>query len=365
MAANPIMYFRDVVKTRQGGAGYRLVIDELVINPKERVALIGDSGSGKSTILDIMALVLKPDSAEEFFFRLAGGDKWENLWKAWSHGRHARFEGIRRSELGYVLQTGGLLPFLTVRDNIALPAGFKNGGISRETADYLDYLAGELKIDHLLRKFPTRISVGERQRCAIARALVHKPSLVLADEPTASLDPVTADHVFDLLLRLCEECALVVSTHEHRRVLGTDFKVFRLTVSTGESGGPIVAKVVPPDDYVSPRERLADSLELEESGFSSRSPESAKAEVLAKEESPAAEDSAKPEEFAKAEDGAKAEDSAKVDLTKKKPPAAEDSTELEDAARADSAIEARAEESANHEQSAKANPAKADLGKAG
>lgn len=255
---NPIMYFRDVIKTRQGGAGYKLVIDELVVNPQERVALIGDSGSGKSTILDIMALVLKPDSAEEFYLRPGGGDKWENLWKDWSTGRHGRFERIRRSELGYVLQTGGLLPFLTVRDNIALPAGFKAGTLTRDAIDYLNYLAEELKIDHLLKKYPTQISVGERQRCAIARALVHKPSLVLADEPTASLDPVTADMVFELLLRLCEGCALVVSTHEHRRVVGTDFNVFRLTVSTGEDGGPIVAKVIPPDDYVSPRERLAD-----------------------------------------------------------------------------------------------------------
>jgi putative ABC transport system ATP-binding protein len=255
------MYFRDVAKIRQGGVGYKLVIDELAINPKERVALIGDSGSGKSTILDMMALVLKPDSAQELFFRPGGGDKWENLWKDWSTGRHSRFEVIRRSELGYVLQTGGLLPFLTVRDNIALPAGFKNGGLSLKSSEYLGYLAGELKIGHLLKKYPTQISVGERQRCAIARALVHEPSLVLADEPTASLDPVTADMVFDLLLRLCEDCALVVSTHEHRRVVGTGFKVFRLAVGSGEAGGPIVAKVVPPGDYVSPREAMAASFD--------------------------------------------------------------------------------------------------------
>lgn len=249
----PIMYLRDVVKTRPGGAGYKLVIDELLVNSRQRVALIGDSGSGKSTILDIAALVLRPDSAEEFFFRPLGAEKWENLWRDWRTGRHGRFEGIRRSHLGYVLQTGGLLPFLTVRDNIVLPAAFKAGRISKETAGYLDYLAGELKIDHLLRKYPTKISVGERQRCAIARALVHRPSLVLADEPTASLDPVTADRVFELLLRLCEDCALVVSTHEHRRVVGTGFEVFRLSISDEAAGGPILARVIPPDDYVSPR----------------------------------------------------------------------------------------------------------------
>jgi putative ABC transport system ATP-binding protein len=262
MAQNPIMYFKDVVKTRQGGAGYKLAIEELAIYPGERVALIGDSGSGKSTILDIMALVLKPDSAEEFYFRLAGGEKWENLWQCWATGKHSRFEGIRRAELGYVLQTGGLLPFLTVRDNIALPAGFKNGGLKKESAEYLDYLAAELKIDHLLRKYPTQISVGERQRCAIARALVHKPSLVLADEPTASLDPVTADSVFDLLLRLCEDCALVVSTHDHRRLAEhPDFKIFKLKVSLGESGGPIVATVELPENYVSPAGRPSELAE--------------------------------------------------------------------------------------------------------
>jgi putative ABC transport system ATP-binding protein len=252
------MYFRDVVKVRPGGAGYRLVIDELLISSKERVALIGDSGSGKSTILDMMALVLKPEEAGELFFRPSEGAPWENLWRDWTTGRHGRFESIRRSHLGYVLQTGGLLPFLSVRDNITLPADLKYGRATAETAEYLGFLAEELKIAHLLRKHPAKISVGERQRCAIARALIHRPSLVLADEPTASLDPPTADRVFELLLRLCEGCALVVSTHEHRRVVGASrFNVFRIDCRQGGPGEPIEATVAPPADYVSPRAAAA------------------------------------------------------------------------------------------------------------
>jgi putative ABC transport system ATP-binding protein len=254
-----ILYFRNVIKTRQGGTGYRLVIDEILINAKERIALIGDSGSGKSTILDMMALVLKPDNAEEFFFRSSPNDKWENLWRDWTTGLHGRFEKIRRTDLGYLLQTGGLLPFLSVRDNITLPASFKGSQSLSETKDYLDFLAVELKIEHLLKKYPTQISVGERQRCAIARALIHKPALVLADEPTASLDPPTADKVFQLLLKLCDDCALVVSTHEHHRVVGTGgFKVFRIDCRSGEPGEPITARVIPPDDYVSPLAELAE-----------------------------------------------------------------------------------------------------------
>ncbi|MDR1658234.1 MAG: ABC transporter ATP-binding protein [Deltaproteobacteria bacterium] len=254
MTANDaIMYFRNVNKTRPGGTGYRLVIDEILINSREHIALIGDSGSGKSTILDMMALVLKPDSAEEFFFRPNPQANWDNLWRNWATGRHGRFEKIRRTDLGYLLQTGGLLPFITVSDNITLPAFLKGSVSVAEIVDYLAFLVTELKIEHLLKKYPTQISVGERQRCAVARALIHKPSLVLADEPTASLDPPTADKVFELLLKLCDDCALVVSTHEHQRVVGkSGFRVFRLECSSGQPGEPITSRVIPPDDYVSP-----------------------------------------------------------------------------------------------------------------
>jgi putative ABC transport system ATP-binding protein len=203
--------------------------NNLSIGPTERVALLGDSGSGKSTLLDLIAMVLKPEDANLFTFFSRQSNQRYDLWKTWKQKKLSLFESIRRSELGYIMQTGGLLPFLNIKDNIVLPANIKIGYSAKTRNLQLDYLLTELRIGHLLKKYPAEVSVGERQRCAIARALIHKPSLVLADEPTASLDPPTANRVFDLLLTLCQDSALVVSTHDHRRIAErSDFTVWKI-----------------------------------------------------------------------------------------------------------------------------------------
>jgi putative ABC transport system ATP-binding protein len=239
------MKLKEVVKTRPGGVGYRLAVDELSVGPKERVAVIGESGSGKSTLLDLMAMVLKPDSAQILSFKPAAEEKARDLWADWRVGRYGAFERLRRSHLGYVMQTGGLLPFLTVQDNILLPAELKGAERAKARLERLAYLADELKIAHLLDKYPARVSMGERQRCAIARALIHKPTLVLADEPTASLDPPTADRVFELLLQLSRDAALIVSTHDQKRVLNSDFRVVRVVCGAASPGQPIEARLEP------------------------------------------------------------------------------------------------------------------------
>ncbi|MDR2366989.1 MAG: ATP-binding cassette domain-containing protein [Deltaproteobacteria bacterium] len=243
-----ILNCADLVKTRKGGVGYRLLVESMTIGRGEHLALIGDSGSGKSTLLDMIAMVLKPDSAGDFSFRPIGHAKWHDLWKIWRKGAYGIFEALRRSELGYIMQTGGLLPFLNVADNITLPADLKPGFPKAEKRERFKALTATLGISHLLGKLPSAISVGERQRCAIARALIHAPSLVLADEPTASLDPPTADRVFELLLDLCRDSALVVSTHEQNRVLTGRFKVWRIDCRPGGEGQPIEARVAPLKD---------------------------------------------------------------------------------------------------------------------
>ncbi|MDR2387112.1 MAG: ATP-binding cassette domain-containing protein [Deltaproteobacteria bacterium] len=240
-----ILACSDLVKTRKGGLGYRLLVENLTIGKGEHLALIGDSGSGKSTLLDMIAMILKPDSADEFSFKPLGNPKRNDLWKIWQKANYALFEGLRRSELGYIMQTGGLLPFLTVADNITLPADLKVGFPKSEKNERFEALTSTLGITHLLNKLPSTISVGERQRCAIARALIHAPSLVLADEPTASLDPPTADKVFELLLDLCKESALIVSTHERSRVLTGHFKVWQITCQPGSDSQPIEARISP------------------------------------------------------------------------------------------------------------------------
>jgi ABC-type antimicrobial peptide transport system, ATPase component len=191
----------------------------------DRIMLLGDSGSGKSTTLDLLALVLKPDEGGQFAWRPDRANL--NLMYLWRAKRGEALGRLRLADLGYVLQTGGLLPFLNVRDNILLPAALKKMK-AKDRERRLEELFSVLKIGHLAKKYPHQISVGERQRCAIARAVVHEPALILADEPTASLDPPTSDLVFDLLLALTKNAALIVATHDQARAQRHGFSVYRI-----------------------------------------------------------------------------------------------------------------------------------------
>lgn len=239
MKSEMVLTARDLVKTRRGGLGYELKVPQLEIRLGDRLMLLGDSGSGKSTALDMLALVLKPDQAREFWWRPEAQNATD-IARAWQNRQANTLGRLRLVDLGYVLQTAGLLPFITVRDNILLPADLKKIG-SEEKMDRLAELGAILKIEHLWSKYPSQVSVGERQRCAIARAVIHRPRLILADEPTASLDPPTADRVFELLLDLCREAALVVATHDQSRASRHDFKVLTIKCGTDGTEGPIRA----------------------------------------------------------------------------------------------------------------------------
>ncbi len=133
-----------------------------------------------------------------------------------------RFARLRRQHIGYVLQTGGLVPFLTVYGNLKAPrrlAGLADSG-------HGVVLAERLGIAAHMDKYPGELSVGERQRAAIARALVHEPAVVIADEPTAALDPENSDRVMALFVELAEECGttLLVASHDRERVAEFGFR---------------------------------------------------------------------------------------------------------------------------------------------
>jgi len=203
----------DLVLTRPGRAGYKLHIQSLAVGLGEKIALTGPSGCGKSTALDLLGMVLEPDSAGSFSFAPDGVGV--DLASAWRNRRVDFMAKLRRLHIGYILQTGGLLPFLTVEENIGLTARLKGmpdadiRGVSRELADALG-------ISHLLASLPGPLSVGERQRVAIGRALSAQPKVVLADEPTAALDPNNARTVMGMLLKAVEVqgATLVLVTHD-------------------------------------------------------------------------------------------------------------------------------------------------------
>ncbi|MDR2945936.1 MAG: ABC transporter ATP-binding protein [Candidatus Adiutrix sp.] len=205
-----LLELKNVRKIREkGGVTFELRVPRLEIRAGEFLAVVGPSGCGKSTLLDFLGLVLKPTDYELYsFFSTAGGIDLGSL----SENRAA---DLRRSELGYVLQSGGLLPYLSIADNILLPARLNRLG-GDFAARRLKKLAERLGIADQLSKKPGHLSGGQRQRAAIARALIHNPKLVLADEPTAAVDYPTAREISGLFRDLTSRSGrgLVVVTHD-------------------------------------------------------------------------------------------------------------------------------------------------------
>ncbi|MBH3422325.1 MULTISPECIES: ABC transporter ATP-binding protein [Pseudomonas] len=212
-----------------GSQRYSLVIPALHVGAGEQLAIVGPSGCGKSTLLDLLALVLAPDQVGRFEFNQLDID---GLWRA---HQQSTLAGLRSRHLGYVLQTGGLLGFLDVRSNIALSRqllGLKDdGSVAR--------LAAQLHISDQLAKKPAALSVGQRQRVSCARALAHAPQLVLADEPTASLDPLNAERVMQALLAQAREyrAACVIATHDEPLARASGLQVRRISCRRDSDGG--------------------------------------------------------------------------------------------------------------------------------
>lgn len=178
----------------------------LEVDAGEVVAIVGSSGAGKSTLLSCLGGMTRPAAG----FVAVDGIRLDSL-------RPRKRDHLRRDRVGFVFQGGDLVPELTIEENVGLPLrlqGF-DAAAARSKASEAMALLG---IDHLADRPVTSVSGGELQRAAIARAVVHAPSVVLADEPTGALDEGNADIVFDLLLSAARDtgAAVVVVTHNTR-----------------------------------------------------------------------------------------------------------------------------------------------------
>ncbi|MQA51864.1 ABC transporter ATP-binding protein [Pseudomonas piscis] len=224
----------DVRKSRgEGRQRYSLVIPRLQLRAGDQLAVVGPSGCGKSTLLDLLALVLAPDSSRRFDF--APDRETLDIAGIWKQAGHSALAELRSRHLGYVLQTGGLLGFLDVRGNISLPRkmlGLADEGIPRR-------LAERLEIVDQLHKKPVDLSVGQRQRVSCARALAHGPQVLLADEPTAALDPLNAQRVMQLLVQQARDQQLccVVATHDEPLARANGLQIRRIACQRDVDGG--------------------------------------------------------------------------------------------------------------------------------
>ncbi|MCX7367509.1 MAG: ATP-binding cassette domain-containing protein [Alphaproteobacteria bacterium] len=176
----PTLLLQDVIIRHQapGGAlGFELVIEEFSITRGEALALVGPSGSGKSTLLDLLALARRPSSTGRFLLTPRTG-KAIDLGAVWRAGDDNSLTAIRAAHFGYILQTGGLLPFLSVRRNIALSQAV----LGRPDPRHIEALAARLEIAPLLERMPATLSVGQRQRVAllIEQAREQDTALILA-----------------------------------------------------------------------------------------------------------------------------------------------------------------------------------------
>jgi putative ABC transport system ATP-binding protein len=190
-------------------------IGRFEVGAGEQVALVGESGSGKSTLLNLIAGILLPDHGEIFLNNTDVTKLTE-----------AKRDRLRAANIGYVFQSFNLLQGFTALENVLLGLMFSGGGGNGERAVKLLETVG---LGKRLHHRPRALSIGEQQRVAIARALVNAPPLVLADEPTGSLDTKNGAIVLDLLKKICADNnhTLLVVTHDPK-VMESFKKVVRL-----------------------------------------------------------------------------------------------------------------------------------------
>jgi putative ABC transport system ATP-binding protein len=211
-AGPPVVEMHGLRKSFREGDTEHVVLGgaSAAVREGEFVALLGPSGSGKSTLLNLIGGLDRPDGGS---VRIAGTD-------IGGLDEHARTM-FRRHHIGFVFQFFNLIPTLTAAENILFPLELAGRAAPKAAAEsWLERIGLRARAD----SFPDRLSGGEQQRIAIARALVHEPMLVLADEPTGNLDTSTGDRILDLLEAMTREAGrtLVVVTHSDRIVRRAD-----------------------------------------------------------------------------------------------------------------------------------------------
>lgn len=211
--------FENVSKHYQEGDRKFTALNQVSISvePGEFVAVIGPSGSGKSTFLSIAGTLLQPSEGNVFINGI-------NISKL----KPKELAKLRLEQIGFILQTSNLVPYLTVLDQLLVVKKMK-GSITKKDKQFAKKLLEEVGLGNKLKKYPDQLSGGERQRTAIARALMNNPSIILADEPTASLDTQRAFEIVELMAKELKSRnkAVIMVTHDERLLKYCD-KVYQM-----------------------------------------------------------------------------------------------------------------------------------------
>ncbi|WP_333594310.1 ABC transporter ATP-binding protein [Anaerospora hongkongensis] len=202
-----------------------VAVDSLTVDSGEQMALVGPSGSGKTTLLHLLSGLLTPTSGEISYDNInisAMPERWRDTWR--SH------------TVGYVFQRFNLLDSLTILDNLLAAMSFADVIDKKEQPLWACHLLDQVGLADRRGSFPHQLSMGEQQRVAIARAVANRPQLILADEPTASLDQANSQRVITLLRHLAKNTnsILLVSTHDNH-IINQFQRVFPLRQVNGNA----------------------------------------------------------------------------------------------------------------------------------
>lgn len=187
-----VIELQQIKKSYADGNQMRDVICDLnlIVEPQEFVAILGPSGSGKSTLLSIAGLLLSSDSGQV----IIGGQNLTNL-------KQSEWTKKRLELLGFIFQDHQLLPYMKIGDQLEVVAKLKGEKDASKRKEEVKGLLAELGIENCYGQYPNQMSGGQKQRAAIARAFIGNPQLILADEPTASLDPERGKEIAQLIQR--------------------------------------------------------------------------------------------------------------------------------------------------------------------
>lgn len=189
---------------------------DLSIEGGEFVSIMGASGSGKTTLLNVLSSIDKPSSGDV----IIGNQDFQKL-------NNRQLSEFRKNDLGFIFQDYNLLDTLTVKENILLPLSIRNIS-KREANERVDSLSKQLGIEDVMNKYPYQISGGQKQRTSAARAFIHEPKIIFADEPTGALDSKSATNLLQKLreLQQTNDATIMMVTHDPTAASYSDRIIF-------------------------------------------------------------------------------------------------------------------------------------------
>lgn len=235
VGAFPVVHIEGLrIERHDPGTGVTFVLDvpEFSTFAGDRVGFVGASGSGKTTFLEMLGLLTWPDEITRFDFALGSERSMRDVTGLLRRRRTDELAEFRAQNIGFIIQDGGLLPYMTVFENARLAAELSDEA-GKVRSSNIRSAAEAIGIGAFLDRLPSTLSGGQKQRAAVLRAVATQPSLIIGDEPTASLDPETSNDVMHLLVDQAAKrgAAVVLASHNAPLLKKFGFRLARVAIA--------------------------------------------------------------------------------------------------------------------------------------